>query len=224
MRNEININQLPTRVINNLVLVEVEDVFMSFTTGFGIQLVNLTENDSWGDSNEYNISEFVMRYGKVILAPEIITKGSFNYKTKVEIKTGDIVFWNLICFQDLVPLKFKNKLYLLVDYHEIHAKETPEGKLIPINGFGLFKPVSETFTALLYSKTKGISDEWILEAKPENNVVYDNPDRNASDVWENGDKVRLLVRQSPYKLEGTIRRKLEKELYACPMNFVICTS
>jgi hypothetical protein len=222
MRNEIHIKQLPTKVINNLVLVEVEDVFTSFKTKHGIQLVNLTEDDSWGDSTEYNISEFIMRYGTVVLVPEVISKGSFSYNTTPEIKAGDIVFWNLICFQDLIPLKFGKKLYLLVDYHEIHAKES-DGKLVPINGFGLFSPVSETFTALQYSVTKGISDEWILEALPESNVEYVNPDKNASDIWSVGDKVRLLVRQSPYKLEGTIRRKLDKELYACPMNFVICT-
>ena len=203
-------------------MVEVEDVFSSFETKSGIQLVNLTENDSWGDSNQYNISEFVMRYGKVVLIPEVITKGSFSYNTIPEIKKGDIVFWNLICFQDLIPLKFNEKLYLLVDYHELHAKES-DGKLIPINGFGLFSPVSETFSALSYSKTQNISDKWILEELPENNVIYDDPDKNASDIWEKGDMVRLVVRQSPYKLEGTIRRKLDKELYACPMNFIICT-
>ena len=223
MRNEINIKELPSRAINNLVLVEVEDVFTSFTTGGGIKLVNLTVEDSWGDSDEFNISEFVMRYGTVILVPETITKGSFSYTTKPEIQVGDVVFWNLVCFQDLIPLRFGKKLYLLVDYHELHAKETPDGRLIPINGFGLFAPVSETFTAMKYSHTKGISDEWILVTLPEYNVEYDNPDKNASSVWETGDKVRLLVRQSPYKLEGTIRRKLAKELYACPMNFIICT-
>lgn len=223
MRNEININQLPTKAINNRVLVEVEDVFTSFKTESGIELVNLTENDSWADSKEFNISEFVVRYGKVVLVPEVITKGSFSYKTTTEINVGDIVFWNLISFQDHIPLRYNKRLFLLVDYHEIHAKETPNGVLIPVNGFGLFYPVLETITALSYSQTMGISDEWILAAKPLNNVVYANSERNASDVWEIGDKVRLLVRQSPFKLEGTIRRKLEKELYACPMNFIICT-
>jgi len=223
MRNEITINTLPTKAINNRVLVEVEDVFTSFKTDSGIELVNLTENDSWSDSNQFNISEFVMRYGKVVLVPEIITRGTFSYETKPEINVGDIVFWNLISFQDHIPLRMGNKLYLLVDYHEIHAKETPDSDLIPVNGFGLFLPVSETITALSYSQTQGISDEWELFAKPESNVVYTNPERNASDIWEVGDKVRLRVRQSPYKLEGTIRRKLLMDLYACPMNFVICT-
>lgn len=223
MRNEITIKTLPTKVVNNRVLVEVEDVFTSFKTDSGIELVNLTEHDSWSDSNQFNISEFVMRYGKVVLVPEIITQGSFSYNTKPEINVGDIVFWNLISFQDHIPLRWGKKVYLLVDYHEIHAKETPDGDLIPVNGFGLFLPVSETITALSYTQEQGITDEWELYAKPENAVEYENHDRNATDIWEVGDRVRLLVKQSPYKLEGTIRKKLLMDLYACPMNYVICT-
>lgn len=223
MRNEITIKTLPTKVVNNRVLVEVEDVFTSFKTDSGIELVNLTEHDSWSDSNQFNISEFVMRYGKVVLVPEIITQGSFSYNTKPEISVGDIVFWNLISFQDHIPLRLGKKVYLLVDYHEIHAKETPDGYLIPVNGFGLFLPVSETITALSYTQEQGVTDEWELYAKPENPVEYENTDRNASDIWEVGDRVRLLVKQSPYKLEGTIRKKLLMDLYACPMNYIICT-
>ena len=222
MRDEINIDRLPKKTINNLVLVETEDIFNGFTTNGGIKLVNLTDKESWGDSKEFNISEFVMRYGKVVIAPETVTKGSFNYETEVEIKKGDIVFWNLISFANHIPLKYNDKLYLLVDYHEIIARER-DGGLMPVNGFGLFSPVQKTEKALEYSVTSHISDEWVLETLPEKHVRYDDPDKKASGIWEQGDKVRLFVRQSPFKLEGTIRNKLEKELYACQMNFIICT-
>jgi hypothetical protein len=222
MRNQIYIDSLPTAMVNNKVLVGVEDTFEGFKTKGGIELVNLTEADSWADSPQFNISEFVMRHGKVLLVPNVISKGSFTYDTDVELKPGDTIWWNLISFQNHIPLIYNKKLFLMVDYHEILARKRDD-KITPINGMGLFTPVTKSTTALSYCVQTGFSDEWILDALPERNVRYKDDRRSASDVWEVGDKVRLLVGGSPFKLEGTINTVLEKELYACPMNYVICT-
>lgn len=223
MRNELIVAKRPVRAVNNLVVVSVQDTFEGFRTRGGIELVNLTENDSWGDSGEYNISEFVMRYGTVEHVPEVISKGSYNYRTNVEVKRGDIVFWNLISFKDHIPIVVEKQLFLLVDYHELIARER-DGEVTPLNGMGLFSPVELKQKIIAHTITAKLSDDWILEKLPDNKVVYDDHSRSDSDVWEVGDKVKLLVRQSPYKLEGTIRRRLEKELYACPIKYIICTS
>lgn len=222
MRNVLFIDDMPTKMVNNKVLVGVEDTFEGFQTKGGIHLVNLTEPDSWGDSHQYNISEFVMRHGKVLLTPEVITKGTFSYETDCELVGGDTVWWNLISFQQHIPLIYKKKLMLMVDYHEILARKREE-VITPINGMGLFTPVRKTSTALMYSRTEKFSDEWILHTLPENNVRYEDDKRSASTIWSVGDHVRLLVGGSPYKLEGTINTTLEEPLYACPMNYVICT-
>jgi len=222
MRNQIYIDSLPTAMVNNKVLVGVEDTFEGFKTKGGIELVNLTEPDSWADSKQFNISEFVMRNGKVLLVPKVITKGSFTYNTDCELEIGDTVWWNLISFQNHVPLIYNRKLYLMVDYHEILARKR-DGKITPINGMGLFTPVAKTSTALSYCVQTGFSDEWILDTLPQRPLRYKDDRRSVSDIWAVGDKVRLLVGGSPFKLEGTINKSLEKELYACPMNYVICT-
>lgn len=222
MRNQIFIDKFPVRTVKNMVLVNVEDTFTSFKTKAGVELVNLTEEDSWADSSEFNITEFIPRHGTVEIIPEVLSHGSFNYTTPIEIQKGDIVFWSVISFQGHIPLVYQGKVYLLVDYHELIARER-NGNLVPLNGMGLFSPVEMKETLLAHTIVIMTSEEWILERKPDNNVLYDNSNKNASDIWEIGDKVRLLVRKSPYKLEGTIRRKLEKEIYACPMNFIICT-
>lgn len=222
MRGEIRISSLPKAVLNNKVLVGVVDTFETFITKGGINLVNLTMEDSWGDSNEYNISEFVMRHGQVILVPEVITKGSFNYKTEVELIPGDKVFWNLISFQNHIPLVHNKQLFLLVDYHEILARQR-DGVVTPINGYGLFTSVEKTKNFLSYKVIDNCSDEWILKTLPEKNVKYDKGSRTVADCWEIGDKVHLLVHTSPFKLEGSINRSLDEELYACPMNYIICT-
>lgn len=222
MRNAIYIDSLPTGMVNNNVLVGVEDTFEGFQTKGGIHLVNLTEPDSWADSHQYNISEFVMRHGKVMLTPKSITRGSFTYDTDVELEVGDTIWWNLISFQNHIPLIYKKQLLLMVDYHEILARKRGD-VITPINGMGLFTPVEKSRTALSYVVQTGFSDEWVLDTLPEKNVRYKDDRRSASTIWEVGDKVRLLVGGSPYKLEGTINKSLEKELYACPMNYVICT-
>ena len=222
MRNEILIDHLPRKMVNNKVLVGLKDTFEGFTSNGGIKLVNLTEEDSWGDSIEFNISEFVMRHGKVILTPEVITKGSFGYETENELVPGDTVFWNLISFQSHIPFVYKKSLYLMVDYHEILARKR-NGELTPINGYALFTPVGETLQALSYVIQKKITDEWELCRLPDKNVEYENKNRTVADCWEVGDHVRLLVQASPYKLEGNIQKTLDKEYFACPVNFIICT-
>jgi hypothetical protein len=222
MRNEIRIEELPTKVINNKVLVHVNDIFSGFTTKNGIKIVNLTLDDSWGDSKEYNISEFVMRYGTVIHVPEVITKETFNYETKVEVQEGDIVYWNLISFADHLPIVHNKKLYLLVDYHELLARKRND-EITPINGYALFTPVSKEKNYLDYKVKTDVTDEWILEKLPDYIPVYDKNSRHPSGVWEEGDKVRILVRTSPFKLEGTIHKTLDEDLYACPVSYIICT-
>ena len=223
MREEIYIDKIPKKVINNQVLVGVEDTFDGFTSNGGIKLVNLTEKDSWGDSKEFNISEFVMRHGKVRLVPKSISMGSFSYATDVEIKPGDAVFWNLISFQNHIPLVYNNSLYLLVDYHEIIARER-DGVITPINGYALFTPVSAEEKYLDYRINKAITTKWRLEVLPEKQVVHAIGARTAADIWDVGDVVQLLVGASPFKLEGTIKTSLDKNYFACPVNFIICSA
>lgn len=222
MRGEILIDEVPSRVVNNKVLVGVEDTFAGFTTTGGIKVVNLTEEETWGDSKEFTISEFVMRYGKVIRVPEVISRKSFNYDTKVEVKPGDEVYWNMISFSSHIPLLHGKSLYLLVDYHEIIAVRR-NGEVLPVNGYALFKRVGTEQKFMHYEVKREVSDEWVIHRLPINNVTYSRASRQPSDIWEVGDHVRLLVRQSPYKLEGNWNKSLSEELYACPVNYIICT-
>jgi hypothetical protein len=222
MRGELRIESMPKEMVNNKILVGVDDTFAGFTSKGGIQLVNLTVDDTWGDSDQYNISEFVMRHGKVLKVPQIISRGSFNYDTECELREGDTVFWNLAGFSDHLPLVLDKKLILMVDYHEILARKRGDD-ITPINGNGLFSSVEVITAFFKYQFKTKVSDSWILEVLPEKNVKHVKDNRGVADCWAVGDKVRLLVRSSPYKLEGNINTTLDKELYACPMNYIICT-
>lgn len=222
LRDEIIVDELPVRVINNRLLVKIEDTFSGFKTKGGIELVNLTTEDTWGDSHQYNISEFVPRWGIVYKAPDIVTRGSFNYNTKVEVEEGDLVFWSLVSFQGHIPIVHDKQRYLLVDYHEILCLIRGD-EIVPVNGYGLFSPVGKEEKALEFTKRNKVSDVWKLEYLPKENVRYIDKNRKPADIWEKGDNVILLVRTSPFKIEGNINKLLDKELYACPMNFIICS-
>jgi hypothetical protein len=208
--------------VNHRVLVKVVDTFSGFRTKGGVDLVNLTTDDTWGDSSQFNISEFVPRWGRVVCAPHIITKGSFNYDTDVEICPVDLVFWSLVSFQGHIPLVFEGERYLLVDYHEILCR-VRGGKITPVNGYGLFSAVPTEEKVIEYVKKSKVSETWRLEILPKRKVWYTDRSRQASDIWEPGDHVRLLVKSSPFKIEGTINKLIDKDLYACPMNFIICS-
>lgn len=222
LRDEIFVDSLPVGMVNNRVLVKIVDTFSGFKTKGGINMVNLTMDDTWGDSNEFNISEFVPRWGEVVVLPEVITRGSFNYDTNVDAKIGDLAFWSLVSFQGHIPLVHEGQRYLLIDYHEILCV-LREGILLPINGYGLFSPVQTEEKLLDYTKKSRISETWKIEILPERKVWYADVNRQPSDIWERGDLVRLLVKSSPFKIEGTINKLLDADLYACPMNYVICT-
>ena len=215
-------DKLPVRVINNRVLVKIEDTFSGFRTKGGIDLVNLTTEDTWGDSHQYNISEFVPRWGDVYVVPDLVSKGSFNYDTDVEVQHGDIVFWSLVSFQGHIPVVYEKQRYLLVDYHEILCL-IRDNEIIPVNGYGLFSPIGTEEKVLSFVKKNKVSDVWKLEYLPKKNVRYIDKNRQPADVWEKGDNVHLLVRSSPFKIEGTINKLLDKDLYACPMSYIICS-
>lgn len=222
MRGEITIDRLPVATVGNQVLVRVHDIFSGFTTKGGIQLVNLTDEEAWADSQQFNISEFAVRKGEVVVVPERIHKGSFDYSTVCEVEPGDTVYWSLISFKDHVPLNHDGVKYLLVDYHELLLKQS-NGSLQPINGNGLFLPVSKEEQLLAYTVQTKVTDEWVLWKKPKEQVVYDRADRNFEHIWEEGDHVRLLVGSNPFKVEGDIRKELGADIYACPMKYIICT-
>ena len=150
MRKEIIVDKLGEPVYNR-VLIRVIDTFETFMSKGGIQLVNLTHEESWADSKEYNITEFVPRHGIVVTLPRKVTRGSFDYDTLNELQVGDMVYWSSISFKEHIPLVYNDEKYLLVDYHDIVVR-IRYGEMVPINGFGLFKSVPKTETVLAYSK------------------------------------------------------------------------
>lgn len=222
MRNELFSDKIgiPT---NNKVLVEVTDTFDSIITKLGIELPNMSHEDSWGDSPGYSFSEFIIRYGRVKATPRLITSGSFDYETNNELKINDIIYWNIVAFRDSQPIVVDNKKYLLVDYHEIILRVRDEA-ITPINGNCLFTPVQEEHTYGEYTHIVQKTKKWIIWRKPEQLNKELNPRYYVDDIWEAGDEVYLQVMDKPFKIEGDIVKNLPVELYAAPLRMILCTT
>jgi len=221
MRNEIYLDKTGKPITNNI-LVEVIDTFEGFTTKTGIRLVNATDNDSWGDSDKFNITEFIIRYGKVVRIPDKISSGTFDYDTELEVEIGDTVYWNSISFKEHTPLVVDDKKYLLADYHEVILR-IRGNEVTPVNGFCLLLPIKETFKAMEFAYTTEKSSKWELYRKPEKLVTELNPRNYFDDIWEVGETVYIQLIDKPYKLEGYINRAMDKELYACPLRMIMCS-
>ena len=220
MRGEITVEKIGRPVMNKI-LVKVTDIFDGFKSKGGVDLINATHEESWADSDKYNITEFVIRYGAVVSTPYLITSGSCDYKTTLEVKPGDIVYWNSISFKSHTPIIYKGCKYLLVDYHELLLR-IRDGNITPINGNTLVKPVAKKTVLWEYTISKNVTERWEITHKPVMLNEELNPANEYVDIWAVGDIVHLLVVDKPFKVDGDINRILKEKLYAVPLRMVLC--
>ncbi len=221
MRNEIYTHKIG-RPLRNQVLVEVEDIFNEAKTKAGVILYNSAHEEAWADSKEYKISNFFIRYGRVVSFPDKMIKDSFDFIPEIEIKKGDIVYWNIVSFQGSQPIVMDGRKFLLVHYKELLARIRGE-EIKPINGNCLFTKVPEQHSFLEYTNVaRDKTEVWVLAQKPDSLPQELNPRYHCDDVWEVGDKVYLKVWDKPFRLEGDLFKSLNEDLYAAPMRMILC--
>lgn len=221
MRNELIVTKLGIPVMNK-VLIEVTDTFEGFKSKGGLDLINYAADDAWADIKGYNISEFVIRHGKVIAVPDSLSPGSFDYKTIIEIMPGDDVYWNSISFKEHIPIVYENRKFLLVDYHEILFINI-FGELRPINGNVLLNPIQSEEKALEYVVKHEKTDKWIIYKKPAIPNIELNEKNKFTDIWFEGDVVYLSILDKPFKVEGDVNKQFDEDLYCCPLKMVLCS-
>lgn len=220
MRNEIQINRLG-RPINNHVFVEIQDTSFEFKTESGIIAKSAFSEDAWSDAKGYSVSDFMPRSGIVSAIPRVLYPSGFDYKTELEIEVGDEVFWSAHVVEGCTVLVCAGKKYLKIDYHHLLARRR-SCEICPINGYVLFKAVPEVKTALAYTETKKISDKWDIFILPEKLPVSLLRKRNVPMIWEEDDRVLLMVNSSPLKLESSLRSTMDVELYAAYFWMILC--
>jgi hypothetical protein len=227
MRNELHLPWIG-KPVSNKVLIEVTDTFDTLILESGIMAKNAAHDDSWSSSPGFDLTEFVILHGIVVDFPKRITKGSFDYETECELKIGDEVFWNCISTKSNIPIAHKDKKYLLVDYHEIHARRR-EGVLSSINGFYLFEAIPEINKFMEFTNVKReVTEKWKIAVVPEKFPIHDiDPvtkiaDKVCIDIWEVGDIVYLSLGTHAYKLQGDINKVLDTQLYAAYGHMIMC--
>lgn len=221
MRNEIQIEKLGRPVMNR-VLVSIKDTSDEFQTKGGIDVRSAYNADCYADSLGFNVSEFLPRSGVVVTLPSVISDFKYDYMTENELQVGDTVFWNLMSCRDMLVMDCDGAKYGQPDYHEILVR-VRDGVVTPINGNVLLSAVEKSIKALEYTVVKKSSDIWKIERLPEKMPVSHIERRNSEVDWSVGDRVKLLVNQSPYRIEGELNKILDAELFCVPEHMILST-
>jgi len=221
MRNELIISKLGTPVMNH-VLVSIVDNSTEFKTEGGIDVRSDYASDAWSDAKGFNISEFMPRSGVVVALPSVLSDYGYDYIPDMELQVGDTVFWNLMSCREMQILNLNGKLYGLVVYQELLIR-VREDIILPINGQVLLSAVSKETKAMAYSVVKPFSDVWKIEMMPEQLPVSHIERRNCHVGWEKNDFVKILVNESPYRIEGQINKSLSSELFCVPEHMILAT-
>lgn len=134
-------------MVNNKVLVKV-DVFYDngdyFKTKGGLKIILA--------GGEWNEAAYVPRFGTVVNIPKkLISRwesepsGVLNpmqWKTKLEIEIGDIVYWGIMAGANSPVLEVNGDVYFIVDYGDLIMRVRGEEKR-GLNGYVLCEEVVE---------------------------------------------------------------------------------
>ena len=203
--------------LHSQVLIAIEDTFDIKTSKGGILMANAAHEEAEADSTGFTLSDWIIRYGTVARLPRMITGAGYDWKAKLEIGEGDIVFWNISrAFRNPVLKTLDGKLYTLINYHELHAKKVGE-KVIPINGYCLFKNVKVEKAYFEYEFDE--PSEWWEIVKMGKEVEYEYPHMNYKREFKEGDVCILSV--PPFRLYANIDG--EEELFLAQTRHIVLT-
>lgn len=216
--NKLHYISGPCTPLHNQVLIKVDNTYWLRKSKGGILLANAAHEEAEADSPGYKLSEWIIRSGIVEKMPRLLTNGSYDwYPNKDDFREGDKVYWPIVRFFDYPVLQDNNdNVYLLVDYHDIYAKETNEG-LIPVNGYYLFTPEFYTEKALEF-EVKRLSQRFVL-MKKSLPVIYEQEGFNNDTNWDEGDKCILMV--PPIQLEPETGQTFDEKYFLAQKRHIL---
>lgn len=201
---------------NGKLIVKVKDQYSEMLSKGGIILHNAAHEEAECDSEGYMLSEWIMREGEVMAMPVDIQTEDFDWEYLHEVEIGDTVHWPIVRFFDYPAFRIGEDIFLIVDYGDLIAKER-DGELTPINGFYLFTKIKETVKALAYEVEKDTM--WFKLEKKGVDVVYEDNRFNLPYLMNEGVHCLLIV--PPYKFEGTMSQRLDKEYFLCQKRHIL---
>jgi len=142
------ITSIDGKLMNNFLLIEVDDfIYDQLTTKSGIKF--------WMDNTEQT-HNYIVRHGKVARIPDKLTfwdtdKTGMEWKTSMDVKVGDMVWFYGITSHSSEKLTFEGKKYIFVRYDDLYVAKRGED-IICLNANVLMKPLLKTVNVLSYEK------------------------------------------------------------------------
>jgi len=144
-RQEYTLEKLPSKMLNNRVLVKIED--------------NLDDGNKLKDTTldivlaggEWNEASRVVRFGKVVMKPERLvfrdkdngeSEGLMEWDTDMEIEIGDLCYFGKIASANSEIVYVGDELYYLIPYSRLILAIRGE-EIIMLNGYCLLEEVIE---------------------------------------------------------------------------------
>lgn len=130
-RQEIKSDRLPSRMVNNNVLVRMDfipDNDVLFTTESGFKLI--LAGGEWSEASR------MARFGKVEMVPSFLH--DMEWGTEIEVEKGDIIYFGKMASANAPSLEVDGVLYYIIPYSELIAKVVKNG-MYPLNGYVLLE-------------------------------------------------------------------------------------
>jgi co-chaperonin GroES (HSP10) len=204
------IGSLEGKLFNNRVLVEVDAfIYESIETKSGLKLAI---DPSW------EVSPYSVRNGTVVLLPEKLIdweqdSTAMSWKTDMDVRIGDKVWFYGMMSQDCEKLSFKGRKFMVLSYEDLYLAKRGE-EVIMLNGNVLLEPIIKTVKALSFEQR--MEDNLFAKVAyiGKNNYEYEHDKEDCPDL-----KVGMEV-----ILHGYAVRHLEQEpyLFFDGKKYIIC--
>lgn len=145
-RNLYKLDKLPTKMLNNNVLVGIDDDPSGETVRPSGIILSGMHGVEWKDA------DYLPRYGVVVSIPDRLVNRTFanmdsdglmEWGTEMEVKVGDTVYFGAMISANANAIEVDDVMYLLVPYSRLILKATDE-ELYPLNGNILMEEVITT--------------------------------------------------------------------------------
>mgnify|MGYP005993009577 CR=1 FL=1 len=158
-RQQIVADKLPSRVLNNNVLVRIDfDPSEDVIRPSGI-ILSGQAGVKWQEAS------YVARYGVVVDIPDKLLvrptsnfEGAMSHTTSMELKKGDVVYFTKMGSANAPALNVDGITYFLINYSEIILRVRDE-VITPINGYCIVEKVIEKATTVSKTLTVSIGDK-----------------------------------------------------------------
>jgi co-chaperonin GroES (HSP10) len=200
-----DITSIDGKLKNNHLLIEVEEyVYENLTLKSGLKLFI---------DNTEQVHNYIVRHGKVVRVPDKLTfwdtdKTGITWKTTMDVKVGDVVWFYGITSHSSEKITFEGKKYIFVRYDDLYIAKR-DNDIICLNGNVLMKPLYKTVKALAYEKEEvdtvfaEIYKVGKINLSYQNETMMDDPDlRVGMKAFIFGMAVRYLEMKPYLFLDG----------------------